>query len=106
MPQPNPWRRKLALFDRCWIIGLLVATAGFLVAVQDYAASRPNLVKYLTSQGFPNEPAARMAAFSIDEARWFVFLFALSAGVVLSGVALVWAQALDVGALDLAVRRS
>jgi len=33
-----------------------------------------------------------MAAFSIDEARWFVFLFALSAGVVLSVVALVWAR--------------
>jgi len=48
LPQPNPWRRKLTLFDWCWIIGLLVATAAFLVAFQDYAASKPNLVKYIT----------------------------------------------------------
>ena len=96
--QPNRWRRKLTRFDLSWIIGLLLAAVGIFAACQHYAGSQQKLVEYLTHQGFQVAPAALnvasavgMAAFSIDEARWFVLLFALSAGVVLSVVALVWA---------------
>ncbi len=89
---PNRWRRKLSLFDRGWIIGLLLAAVGIFAAFHHYAGSQAALAQYLTHQGFRDEPAARIAAFSIDEARWFVFLFALSAAVVLSVVAFVWAR--------------
>ena len=88
--QPSPWRRKLTPFDLGWIIGLLLIAVGIFVAFQDYAGSQQSLAKYLVDQGFLDEQATRIAAFSIDEARWFVFLFALSAGVVLSVVTLVW----------------
>jgi hypothetical protein len=90
--QPNPWRRKLALFDKIFLLGLILAVAGIFVAFHDYAGSQPNLAQYLTHQGFGAEPASRIAAFSIDEARWFVFLFALSAAVVAGVVAVVWAR--------------
>jgi hypothetical protein len=88
--QPNPWRRKLTLFDKSFLIGLILVTLGILVAFQDYAGSRQNLVQYITLHGFGGESAARIAAFSIDEARWFVLMFTLSAGVVLSGMGVVW----------------
>ncbi|MGA2542068.1 MAG: hypothetical protein ABSG78_10995 [Verrucomicrobiota bacterium] len=97
--QPHRWRRKLAPFDLSWTIGLLLVAVGIFAAFQHYAGSKQNLVTYLTHQGFEETPAAKnaasalgVAAFSIDEARWFVLLFVLSAGVVISGVALVWAR--------------
>jgi hypothetical protein len=92
--QPNAARRKLTFFDKAWILGLLLAAAGVYVAFLDYAGSKEGLVKYLGHQfnmpPFTEEQMSRIAAFSIDEARWFVFLFALSAGVVVSAVAAVW----------------
>jgi hypothetical protein len=88
--QPSPWRRKLSPFDLGWIIGLLVVAIGLFVVCQDYAGSQADLAKQIANQGFPEEPASRIAAFSVDEARWFAALFALSAGVVISGVTVVW----------------
>ena len=94
--QPNNWKRKLTLFDKSWILGLMLAAAGFFAAFLDYARSKPELVKYLTHQfSMPpvtEEQLSRIAAFSIGEARWFVFLYALSAAVVISAVAEVWAR--------------
>ena len=89
---PAVWRRKLARFDLGWIIGLLVVTVGIFVGFHAYAGSREELAKYLTHQGFGDEPAGRIAAFSIDEARWFVFWFTLSAAVAVSGVVFIWAR--------------
>jgi hypothetical protein len=91
-PQPSSWRRKLALFDKIFLLGLILAAAGIFVAFQDYAGSQQNLFQYLTHHGFGEEQASRIAAFSIDEARWFVFLFVLSAGVVAGVVAVIWAR--------------
>jgi len=90
--QPSSPRRKLTSFDKGWIIGLLLAAVGIFVGFQNYAGSQPDLVQYLTRHGFAEEPASRIAAFSIDEARWFVLLFVLSAGAVISAVAAVWAR--------------
>jgi hypothetical protein len=91
---PNGWWQKLTLFDKGWFLGLLLAVAGSLVAYLNYAGSKPDLVKYLMHQfNAPQEERmSRIADFSIAEARWFVFLFVLSAGVVLSAVAAVWAK--------------
>ena len=90
--QPAPWRRKLALFDKSWIIGLLLVTVGIFVAFGDYAGSQASLAKYLTHQGFSDEMVGKIAPFSIDEARWFVFWFMLSAATVLSVAVFVWAR--------------
>ena len=92
--QPGSPPRKLTLFDKGWILGLILAVVVSFVALLDYAGSKPDLVKYLMHQfnAPQEEQMSRIAAFSIDEARWFVFLFALSAGVVISAVAAVWAR--------------
>jgi hypothetical protein len=89
--QPAPSRRKLALFDAGWLIGLLLVTVGIFVGFHEYAGWQDSLAKYLTHQGFSDESAGKIAAFSIDEARWFVFWFTLSALVVISVVVFVWA---------------
>ena len=96
--QPNPWRRKLTLFDTGFLIGLILLDVrhlrGFpaLCRVQRRPGQihRPQFKRFRGREA--GRAAARIADFSIDEARWFVFLFALSAGVVASAVAVVWAR--------------
>ena len=90
---PIAWRRKLTLFDKLTSSACFWPRPGIFVGFQDYAGSKPDLAQVPhRTRVSTTELAARIAAFSIDEARWFVFLFALSAGVVLSVVALVWAR--------------
>jgi hypothetical protein len=88
-------RRTLSPFDLAFLIGLIAVAIGVFVGFGLYAGSQANLAEYLThqfSQPFTNEQASKIASFSIDEARWFVLLFTLSAAVVVSVVALVWEQ--------------
>jgi hypothetical protein len=92
LPQPGSRWRKLALFDKGFLIGLGAVAAGILAACLGYGASQGELAKYLTHQGFGEDAALRIAAFSINEVNWFALLFVLSAGVVVSVVALVWEQ--------------
>jgi len=94
LAQPSR-RRKLTPFDMGFLIGLIAVAIGIFVGFGTYAGSQGDLAEYVThqfNQPFSNEQAARIASFSIDEARWFVLLFTLAAGVVISVVALVWEQ--------------
>ena len=98
MLQPNRRLRKLTLFDKGCLVGLLLIVIGIFVGFQKYAGSKPALANYIANHGFGEptqpvidaDPASRIAAFSIDEARWFVFLFTLSAIVAAGVVAVVW----------------
>jgi hypothetical protein len=84
------WWQRLSGFDKKYLLGLsavLVAVfAGYLV----YAGFRPELTQYLAHQNFDLRTAAGIAAFSVNDTAWFVFLLALSSGVVLSALLGAW----------------
>jgi hypothetical protein len=91
---PTNWWQKLSGFDKGYAIGLLLTVGGAFVGWLLFAGSKKDLVEYLTHNGFNDDLPARLAsgiaAFSVHEAAWFVFLLALSAGVVISGLAGAW----------------
>ena len=86
------WWAKARGFDRNWayacVVALSVAVLGWLI----YAAEKPGLVRYLQTVGFGEEDTAKqIAAFSIEQVRWFVLLFALAAGLCVLVIAGVFA---------------
>jgi hypothetical protein len=87
------WWQKLSGFDKKYLLGLSAAVVAIFLGYLGYAAFRPGLTQYLTHEGFDAGTAARIAAFSTNDAAWFVFLLALSCGVVLTGLLGVWAGA-------------
>ena len=104
-PAPGESRRFTA-FEKGWIGGLSLAVAAAGLAFWIYGAgdggpSRhllQRLTEYIRHQGFPGEWGARIAAFAIGEAGWFVLFLGLSAGAlvciltgVLRGRRAVWA---------------
>ena len=79
------WWSKAGAFDRKWTFacaGVLGAGAlGWLV----YSSQKNTLVHYLQTLGYPDEELARqIAAFSISQVAWWVVLFAVASGLVLS----------------------
>ena len=87
------WWTTTARFDRRWFWGCLAAVGFSLVGWLIYAAEKPDLIHYLHTTGFPDGgpalPAAVIAAFSINQAGWFVGLLAVAVVLcllVVSGV--------------------
>jgi hypothetical protein len=82
------WWQKAAGFDKKWIIGTLLALVAFFVGALIYSSSKSDLVHYLTHNGFGDDVAPQMAAFSINEVFWSLGFFAASAfaiTVILAG---------------------
>jgi len=94
MLPPANWWQKLTGFDKIFSVGLIVTTGAALIGWLLFAGSKKDFVEYLTHNGFTDDLPARLAsgiaAFSIQEAAWFAFLLAASAGVVIAGVAGGW----------------
>jgi len=89
--QLKKWWATAPGFDRKWTWGCLTAVAISLVGWQIYAGEKPALIHYL--QRAPGDPvgseADLIAAFSINQAGWFVALLAVAAGLcllIISGV--------------------
>jgi len=86
------WWRKTGFFDKVLLGSLIILVFGFFEAYGKYAAYKDGLIAYLGDHGFPPDAAARIAAFSVNEARWTLLFFTAAAAVVMSAVALVWAK--------------
>jgi len=85
------WWQQLSGFDKKYLLGLTAVVVAIFGGYLIYAGFRPELTRYLTHQGFDADMAARIAAFSVNDTAWFVFLLAVSSGIVLSGLLGVWA---------------
>jgi hypothetical protein len=79
------WQR-LAGFDKKYLIGLLGVVAAAIAGYLAYAGYKPELHQYLTHQGFDADTAARIAAFSVHDAAWFVILLCVSSTVIVSAL--------------------
>jgi hypothetical protein len=88
--QTKSWWQKRSTFDKIYSIGLILAVGAFAAGYSKFAETRENLGEYISHQGFPKELASHVAAFSINEAAWFVFLLALSAALLLNALAGAW----------------
>ncbi len=80
--QLRNWWAKSTAFDRIWGRGSLIALATSIVAWLIYSRSQDRLVAYLQEVQFDSDMGGAIASFSIRQAGWFVFLFALSLGLV------------------------
>lgn len=90
--QLQNWWGKVRGFDRNWTYACAVIFAltglGWLI----YSSGKPHLVHYLQTVGFGDEEFANLiAAFSIRQVGWFVWLFALAAGLSVLTIAGVFA---------------
>jgi hypothetical protein len=91
VPKSKNWRQKLSGFDKKYLLGLTAALGAIFAGYLIYAGYKPELTQYLTHQGFDAETAAKVAAFSVHDTAWFVFLLFISSGVVLGGLLGAWA---------------
>ena len=75
--------RKPAALTGIGLLGCVVAVIGSVLAWLIYASEKPSLVHYLQTVGFGDEDMAKqIAAFSVGQAGWFIFFFALAAGLL------------------------
>jgi hypothetical protein len=75
---------KKDTFEKYWLYGcMLVLGLSVLLWIQ-YASNRENLSDYLQTVQFNATKADAIASFSIRQAGWFILLFALSAGLIIS----------------------
>jgi hypothetical protein len=75
------WQR-LAGFERRWVWACAALFGASLVGWMIYDSQKPALVRYLQKVGFGSEEmAGQIAGFSIRQAGWFVFIFAVIAGL-------------------------
>lgn len=97
----RPWWKSAAAFDKKWVVGCVIVLAlcgvGFLIM----SSSQTDLTQYLEHNGFGEDVAPRMTAFSLQEVELFILFFALSMAVVIGivtngwmGRKAVWAWAL------------
>jgi len=101
-----PESRRFTAFEKGWIGGLILAAAAAGLVWWIYVAANTgpsrhlldHLTAYIQHQGFAGDWAARIAAFALGEAGWFVLFLGLSAGAVaciltgvLRGRRAVWA---------------
>jgi len=80
--RPGSWWSRVSRFDRRWTLGCAVALGLSLVAWIVYASFRQSLERHIQMNGFEEQPAHLIAAFSIRQAGWFVLLFVLAAGLL------------------------
>jgi len=76
------WWNRAAKFEKRWVYGCGVVWLASLLAWWDYAAHREELVEYLQG-ALISAPPDMVAAFSIQQAGWFVVAFALAAGLMI-----------------------
>jgi hypothetical protein len=83
--QLKKWWATAAAFDRKWTWSCLAAVGVSLLAWLIFAGEKPAFSRYLQTVGFPNPTenplADTVAAFSINQAGWFVVLLAVAAGL-------------------------
>jgi hypothetical protein len=75
--------QKASGFEKKWITGLLAVVAVSVVGVFVYIQYKPQLMEYLTENGFNPDRAAQIADFSYGEAWWFVAGVAVSSGIII-----------------------
>jgi hypothetical protein len=86
--QLGNWWKKARGFDRRWALVCAAILGISLLGWFIYASEKPGLVHYLQAVGFGDESTAGdIAAFSIGQLGWFVFLFALAAGLLILVIA-------------------
>jgi hypothetical protein len=109
-----PWWQKAAGFEKKWAMGTLLVLGASILGLLLLSSSKGDLVHYLAHNGFSEEIAPQMAAFSIREVVLFIVFFAASAGVIIgilsgawSGRRAIWAwvflgaiMVLDLGRAD------
>ena len=76
------WWPKAGAFERRWIQGCGLLLALSLLGWFLYAASRPDLEKYIQLVQFDASLAHVIAGFSIRQVGWFVLFFVLTGGVL------------------------
>jgi hypothetical protein len=80
--QWKTWRRSSPVFDRRWITGSVAAVGLGLLGWLVYAASAPELKKYLLKVQFDPTSSAAIASFSIRQVGWFVLFLIAALGAV------------------------
>ena len=73
------WWRKAGTFDRGWAWFCAGAFIASVLGGLAYTAREPALAQYIFNAGFPDPQLSRqMAAFSVGQVTWFVFLLAVA----------------------------
>jgi hypothetical protein len=78
------WWRGGPAFDKKWTIGTLLVVLASLVGLLLFTSSKADVIHYLEHNGFPEDMAPQMAAFSIHEVVFFIGFFAASVAVVIA----------------------
>lgn len=84
------WWGRTSKFEKKWVMAAALVGAISVIGWLAYSASRGDLIRYLTNNGFPETIAAEISAFSIKEVRWYVIFFALSLGAVVLLLSRPW----------------
>ncbi len=84
------WWGKVAGFDKKWTVFTLILLGVSLVALLVLNASRNSLIFYLEDQATDPQEAAKMAAFSITHAMWFVVFLGLSVLAITGIISRSW----------------
>ncbi|HWQ91162.1 MAG TPA: protein kinase, partial [Clostridia bacterium] len=78
----NGWNQSNR-FDRCWMLGSVIALGLSLVGWLAYVASLPTLERHLEIVGFDRTIAPSIAAFSTHQVAWFLLFLLLALGLVM-----------------------
>jgi hypothetical protein len=90
-PQPVlNWWQKMARFEKNWAIGTLLFLVVLIAGLFILNACKSDLIQYLEHNGFAEDLAPQIAAFSIHEVVLFIVFFAASAAVVIVVLSGAW----------------
>jgi hypothetical protein len=84
------WWKKAAGFDKKWAVGTLLVLGVSILSLLILTSDKTSLTHYLTHDGFNDDTAPQIAAFSIKEVALFVVFFAVSAGVIIGILSGAW----------------
>jgi hypothetical protein len=84
--QLQSWWKNARGFDRRWTIGCGITFVACVLGWLIYASQKPALIKYLQTVEAPGDPK-EIAAFSIGQAGWFLWFFAVAIGLCLLVIA-------------------
>jgi len=71
------WWTRASQFDRRWVLAGFTSMAVSLLGWLIFASQKPAFIQYLQKVGFPDAgSAAEIAAFSLGQVVWFLFLLA------------------------------
>src|SRR5262249_9522093 len=76
------WWGKVSGLEKNWTIVSVIVLLAAVGGVVAYGTRQPHVVEYLVHYAFRIDRATQIAAFSVNEARWFAFWLAVTVAVM------------------------